>query len=417
MVIDIKDLGKKYRLGNINFGSLKEEIYSAVKKMFKPGESTASEKDFWALRDFNLSISEGEIVGIIGKNGAGKSTLLKMLSRVTTPTLGKICIKGKVSSLLEVGTGFHKELTGRENIFLNGAILGMEKSEIEEKLDDIIRFAGIKHHIDTPVKRYSSGMFVRLGFAVAAHLDADILIVDEVLAVGDMEFQRRAIQKIQDVTGNKEKTVLIVSHNLQTITNICSRVVILDRGGKVFDGGPQEAVQTYKKMSAGGSLSMDQLNSQSTGPMKISGIDVKNVQSNSEEVFVGDDFDVEVRFVWSMANPDYSYGNLKLSFQIHDENLQKLSTINNVETGFEIKRTLMESGRVRCRVKGVNFAPGSYFISFNAYNGNELLQSMDGFFEFKILARPLYGISRFNNPVHGQIVLDREWQEVLNSLK
>lgn len=408
-VIEIKNLGKKYRLGNINFGSFKEELIEGVKKIFQRGRNQSGEKDFWALSDFNLDIREGEIVGIIGKNGAGKSTLLKMLSRVTTPTKGEIKLKGRVSSLLEVGTGFHKELTGRENIFLNGAILGMDKGEIEKKLDDIIRFAGINHHIDTPVKRYSSGMFVRLGFAVAAHLDADILIVDEVLAVGDMEFQRKAIQKIKDVTGKQEKTVLIVSHNLQTITNICSRVVIIDKGNKVFDGGPQEAVQTYKQMSVSEIGEEENLNGVENSDLEIKKVSVLPRNAEGKEIFVGEDFLVCLEFNWKATGVNYPFGNLKFSIQIFDENLQKLTTINNEETGFVLNEGMINSGKLTCRLKEVNLAPGAYFISFNAYNGNELVQNMEGLCEFKILSKEKFGISKFNNPVHGQVLLNREW--------
>jgi lipopolysaccharide transport system ATP-binding protein len=238
-VIQIRNLSKKYRLGVINNGTLFRDIQTwiALKKGKEDPHSKigidkyANSKDiFWALKDINLEINHGDRVGIIGKNGAGKSTLLKVLSRITAPTEGAIKIKGKIASLLEVGTGFHRELTGRENIYLNGAILGMKKRRIDRKIDEIIAFSGIEHHIDTPVKRYSSGMYVRLAFAVAAHLDSDILIADEVLAVGDSDFQKKAIGKMQDLSTEHGRTVLFVSHNIGAVRNLCNCGFILEKG-------------------------------------------------------------------------------------------------------------------------------------------------------------------------------------------
>jgi len=237
--IQIEHLSKMYRLGVINNGVLFRDIQTwlALKcgkedPHSKIGENKYSgDKDhFWALKDINLDIKQGDRVGIIGKNGAGKSTLLKILSRITTPTEGMVKIKGKVASLLEVGTGFHGELTGRENIYLNGAILGMRKRRIDEKLDEIIAFSGIEKHIDTPVKRYSSGMYVRLAFAVAAHLDSNILIADEVLAVGDAEFQKKALGKMQDLSTGEGRTVLFVSHNMGAVQQLCTTGFILQNG-------------------------------------------------------------------------------------------------------------------------------------------------------------------------------------------
>ncbi len=199
----------------------------------------------WALRDINLEVKQGEVLGIIGKNGAGKSTLLKILARVTGPTTGQIKVKGRIGSLLEVGTGFHPELTGRENIFLNGAILGMTRAEVRAKFDAIVDFAGIERYIDTPVKRYSSGMYVRLAFAVAAFLEPEILIVDEVLAVGDAEFQKRALGKMQDVSVNEGRTVLFVSHNLTAIDFLCQKVIVLKNGSIAFNGMTEEGVRFY----------------------------------------------------------------------------------------------------------------------------------------------------------------------------
>jgi len=239
IAIRAEHVSKEYRLGVINHGMLYKDFQSWMARRLgradphgKLGEDhfQTTEDTFWALKDVSFDIHEGDRVGIIGKNGAGKSTLLKILSRITAPTEGKIKIRGRVASLLEVGTGFHGELTGRENIYLNGAILGMKKREIDYKIDEIIDFSGIENHIDTPVKRYSSGMYVRLAFAVAAHLDSEILLADEVLAVGDVEFQKKALGKMQDLSTGQGKTVLFVSHNTLAVESLCTNGILLNRG-------------------------------------------------------------------------------------------------------------------------------------------------------------------------------------------
>jgi lipopolysaccharide transport system ATP-binding protein len=238
-VIQIEHLSKRYRLGVISNGTLWRDIQTwiALKRGREDPNSKIGENKyqntedyFWALKDISLEIKQGDRVGIIGKNGAGKSTLLKLLSRITAPTEGRIKIRGKVASLLEVGTGFHGELTGRENVYLNGAILGMKKRRIDQLIDEITAFSGIEHHIDTPVKRYSSGMFVRLAFAVAAHLDSDILIADEVLAVGDAEFQKKALGKMHDLSSGQGRTVLFVSHNMGAVKQLCNCGFVLEKG-------------------------------------------------------------------------------------------------------------------------------------------------------------------------------------------
>ena len=256
--IKIENLSKQYRLGLVSTRTLshdlnrwwqmnikgKEDPYLRIGDTNIRAEKGDSEY-VWALKDINLEVEEGEVLGIIGKNGAGKSTLLKILSKVTAPTTGIIKARGRIASLLEVGTGFHAEMTGRENIYLNGAILGMTKSEIRSKLDEIVDFAGVERYIDTPVKRYSSGMMVRLGFAVAAHLEPEILIVDEVLAVGDAEFQKKAIGKMQEVSQNFGRTVLFVSHNLGVVKTLCKNCVLLNNGEIYFKGEVEETLSRY----------------------------------------------------------------------------------------------------------------------------------------------------------------------------
>ncbi len=257
-IITVDHIWKQYKLGDINAGSLKEEIHQwwvrsingrSRKKAEMPTGNNISEKSeeqaFWALQDINFKVRRGEALGIIGKNGAGKSTLLKILSRVTRPTRGTVKGYGRVASMLEVGTGFHEELTGRENIFLNGNILGMSNSEIRQKFDSIVDFSGISKFIDTPVKRYSSGMYVRLAFSVAAHLDPDILLLDEVLAVGDTEFQEKSLKKMREIISKQGCTILFVSHNISSVLQLCSRVILLKEGKIADEGHPQKVVNSY----------------------------------------------------------------------------------------------------------------------------------------------------------------------------
>ena len=241
-IIEVRNLSKSYRLGRIGFTSLRSEIERWWDRV-RGRLLASSEGEFWALRDVSFDIAPGEVVGIIGRNGAGKSTLLKILSEITEPTSGEIRIRGHVASLLEVGTGFHPELSGRENIYLNGATLGMKRAEIRRKFDEIVAFAEVEKFLDTPVKRYSSGMYVRLAFAVAAHLEPEILLVDEVLAVGDHAFQQKCLGKMQDVARDEGRTVLFVSHNMAAVSRLCQRAILLERGGVTANGLAAEVVQ------------------------------------------------------------------------------------------------------------------------------------------------------------------------------
>jgi lipopolysaccharide transport system ATP-binding protein len=254
-IIEVEGVSKRYKLGSIGSTSIREEFSRrwAALNLFGRGGAAGrgpASQDFWALRDINFTVNQGEVLGIIGRNGAGKSTLLKILSRITEPTSGRATLRGRVASLLEVGTGFHPDLTGRENVFLNGAILGMSRTEIRRKFDEIVAFAEIERFIDTPVKRYSSGMYVRLAFAVAAHLEPEILIVDEVLAVGDSAFQKKCTGKIQSIATDQDRTVIFVSHNMQAVEYICSRILHLDQGQVAGYGPPPEMIAEYLRRSA-----------------------------------------------------------------------------------------------------------------------------------------------------------------------
>jgi lipopolysaccharide transport system ATP-binding protein len=259
VIIKVENVFKQYRLGQIGTGTLSDDLNRLWYRIrgkedpyLKIGEENdrtkgSSSQYVWALQDINFEVQPGEVLGIIGRNGAGKSTLLKILSRTTLPTKGEIRMKGRIASLLEVGTGFHPDLSGRDNIYLNGAILGMTKEEVRSKFDEIVDFAGIERYIDTPVKRYSSGMYVRLAFAVAAHLEPEILIVDEVLAVGDSEFQKKCLGKMKDVRDKEGRTILFVSHNMAAVRNLCTKGLILQNGKTVYSGDIQSAVNFYQK--------------------------------------------------------------------------------------------------------------------------------------------------------------------------
>lgn len=293
-VIEVNNISKEYRLGSI----AKDSIMESFRSLLKGGNSKANKESFMALSDISFDVMEGEVLGIVGKNGAGKSTLLKVLSRITEPTSGEIKMRGRVASLLEVGTGFHPELTGRENIFLNGSILGMTKAEIKSKFDEIVEFSGVAKFIDTPVKHYSSGMYVRLAFSVAAHLEPEILIIDEVLAVGDAEFQKKCLGKMKDVAG-QGRTVLFVSHNMAAVRTLCTRAILLDKGNVIFIGNTDQVVDKYLNQGnsiEGGSMhrfdkeQFECFDSFALNSIKIYSRSNKEVISQEEEIAITIEF-------------------------------------------------------------------------------------------------------------------------------
>ena len=309
-LVNVEHISKQYRLGEVGTGSLihdlnrwwckllgKEDPNSIITD--SNNQSLNSEQSLvWALKDISFKVNEGEVLGIIGKNGAGKSTLLKLLSKVTSPTSGQITLNGRVSSLLEVGTGFHPELTGRENVYLNGAILGMTKKEIAAKFDDIVSFSGVEQYIDTPVKRYSSGMYVRLAFAVAAHLEPDVLIVDEVLAVGDVDFQKKCIGKMKEVAGGG-RTVLFVSHNMEAVKNLCTRVLLMEHGRIVEQGTPAEVITAYlsRKSSADWGRSYAELEAPGNELVKLKSITLSPRRDDQAPIItVKSDLIIDIEF-------------------------------------------------------------------------------------------------------------------------
>jgi len=321
-IIQVNNISKQYRLGTVGTGSLHHDInrwwYRLCGKedpYLRIGEANdrtqKSTSDYvWALQDIDFTVNPGEVLGIIGRNGAGKSTLLKILSRITAPSTGEYILRGRVASLLEVGTGMHPELTGRENIYLNGAILGMRRKEINRKLDAIVDFSGVERYLDTPVKRYSSGMHVRLGFAVAAHLEPDILIVDEVLAVGDVEFQKKCLGKMKDVSTNEGRTVLFVSHNMQAIQNLTQRCLVMHQGTLGFDGPTTDALPYYIQNTGAKKLTYE--NEAAIGRPSITSVRLHTSKPGNLHIH-GQPLVVEIE----MHFPEPTQG-IALSFQIFD---------------------------------------------------------------------------------------------------
>ena len=311
--IEFDHVSKQYRLGLVSTGTIchdinrfwqtkilrREDPYLKIGET-NDRESKGNSEYVWALKDIDFKVEQGDVVGIIGRNGAGKSTLLKLLSRVTSPTTGTIRARGRIASLLEVGTGFHPEMTGRENIYMNGSIMGMTKAEITRKLDEIVDFSGCERYIDTPVKRYSSGMSVRLGFAIAAHLEPEILIVDEVLAVGDAEFQKKAVGKMQDVANGEGRTVLFVSHNMRSVRRLCTSAIVLDRGQVVYRGTAEEGIDFYTRtgVSVGTGASIRDLPraSRSDGKFRFTDIRILNDRNEESDPHCGQPMRIKLTF-------------------------------------------------------------------------------------------------------------------------
>ena len=372
-VIKIENLYKEYRLGVISHGTLYRDLQSwwaRVRDKEDPNSLVGHSSDgdrgensdhVLALEDINLEVKKGEILGIIGRNGAGKSTLLKILSRITTPTQGTIKIKGRVASLLEVGTGFHPELTGRENIFLNGAILGMTRAEIYSKFDEIVDFSGVERHIDTPVKRYSSGMHVRLAFAVAAHLEPEILVVDEVLAVGDTEFQKKCLGKMGEV-GKEGMTVLFVSHNMDTVSALCKSGIMLEKGKIFYHGDISETILTYKQSMMNNQLSIENSSSRGgSGGIKITNVWVDN-HSNKKTDVIRSNKPISLNLD-ALLSPEYQTGKkISVGFAIDNFEGRRLFTLVSSWENAEII-TNGERLAVKCLIPSVPFVPGKYLVS------------------------------------------------------
>ena len=367
-IISVENLSKRYLLGRQaeKGDGLRHMLERAVRAPLgwirsAKDEKRAKTEEFWALRDLNIEVKQGEVVGIIGRNGAGKSTMLKILSRITEPTRGRIRLRGRVASLLEVGTGFHPELTGRENIFLNGAILGMGRVEIRRKFDEIVAFAGLEKFLDTPVKRYSSGMYVRLGFAVAAHLEQEILIVDEVLAVGDAEFQKKCLQKMGDVAQGG-RTVLFVSHNMTAVQNLCLRGILLDRGQVICDGPIGSVIEEYTRRASGLRRTPLRDRTDRTGKGEIVITDIALYEANGKSTSGGiSGAELMIRLFYSVRPGLVFKDNCTIDVCIE----RNMKCLTNLSTAFPSKDpvVLEGEGHLDFRIKELPLSEAVYSIT------------------------------------------------------
>lgn len=425
IAIKIENLYKQYRLGTVSTRTLSHELnrwwtmnirrkddpslkIGEFAKGFERNKKLKWEDEYiWALHNINLEVQQGEVLGIIGKNGAGKSTLLKILSKVTAPTSGIVKARGRIASLLEVGTGFHPEMTGRENIFMNGAILGMTKVEIQGKYDEIIDFAGVEQFIDTPVKRYSSGMLVRLGFAVAAHLEPEILIVDEVLAVGDAEFQKKAIGKMQEVSRNEGRTVLFVSHNMAAVSNLCPITLLLANGRCSELGNTEEIIRKYLQKEQSTEINLNDIQRFGSREVIITKFytgDLLNGYNRS--VTSGEN--VTLNFEYKKES-DTPLDKVSLGFSLHNSYGDVLSILYSDFSNdyFEISNP---SGTIRCTIDKFPFSAGRYWIGLRVIrNATEIDYPQEKIGYIDVVNGDFYGTGKHEHSGLGPVLLKGEW--------
>jgi len=419
VILKVENVSKQYRLGTLGTGSISHDLnrlWAQIRGKEDPylkiGETNDRSKKgvseyVWALKDINFEVKRGEVLGIIGKNGAGKSTLLKILSKVTGPTTGSIKSRGRIASLLEVGTGFHPEMTGRENIYLNGAILGMTKKEINTKIDEIIDFSGCERYIDTPTKRYSSGMTVRLAFAVAAFLEPDILVVDEVLAVGDAEFQKKAIGKMQDISNTDGRTVLFVSHNMSAVKSLCTRGVVLESGNVVFEGDVDSSVTHYAQLCVE-QLKVSNVHVSKGGRLNVVDIEVfkgKEKINSNETVFLGEKIVVKLKLKIMDILDD-----LSISLDILNDKYELISHLINEDSGLYIKRVVNNDYlEIIISTDKLLMTPGIYSVNLWIGLGHlETLYEVKNFFNF-IIEQSNYTKRTKALPKHSKFYLDSRW--------
>ena len=417
VVIKAEHISKQYRLGLVGTGTVKDDMkrwwYNLRGKedpFLKIGEAndraSKGESDYvWSLRDINFEINQGDSVGIIGRNGAGKSTLLKILSQVTQPTTGKIYTKGRIASLLEVGTGFHPEMTGRENIYLNGAILGMRKHEITRKLDEIIAFSGVERYIDTPVKRYSSGMYVRLAFAVAAHLESEILIVDEVLAVGDAEFQKKCLGKMNDVSKGEGRTVLFVSHSMASVKKLCNKGIVLHNGKNVFHGDVDNVVTYYENNLIANDRNLTITYTENLSlAMQIKSVNLLNNRSN--KIFTTDD---ELIFEFELVTRQFIEGAY-VTVDLKDSNDELIYWTGDYSSK-RFKENLMGDCKLLCRLPKGILTSGTYNVTFAIYSPVKGVVQNDfsRIISFEIEESQYSYLSQYNINYPGKIGIPSQW--------
>lgn len=416
-VICVENLGKKYVIGQQQqerYTALRDVLANKAKgitQVFNPKakRQRPNSEEFWALKDVSFEVKRGDRIGIIGRNGAGKSTLLKILSRITEPTEGRISIKGRVASLLEVGTGFHPELTGRENIYLNGAILGMSKVDIRRQFDEIVAFAEVEKFLDTPVKRYSSGMYVRLAFAVAAHLEPEILIVDEVLAVGDAAFQKKCLGKMEDVAEKEGRTVLFVSHQMAAIENLCSRTVFLKSGQLIFDADTQITIKFYLQdlETNTKNTTIASLRRSGNGKVILTNFSLEDKQGNSL-IAASSGEDLILVFSYKV-NEKEKVKNVSLGFSIHDMMGNTISIFYS-----DYKRVTLDLfskiGKIKVSIPNLPLAQGRYYVGARILeNGNEADWPRGFVGSIDVEAGDFYGTGTFAHSGIGPILLDGEW--------
>ena len=418
IVIKAENLGKKYVIGhqvNGRYLALRDVLAQTARTVWNKTKDLAKGKpviagdtmeEVWALRDVSFEVLRGEAVGIIGRNVAGKSTLLKLLSRITEPTAGRATIRGRVASLLEVGTGFHPELTGRENIYLNGTILGMTRAEIKRKFDEIVAFAEIEQYLDTPVKRYSSGMYVRLAFSVAAHLEPEILVVDEVLAVGDAQFQKKCLGKMGDVA-KEGRTVLFVSHNMAAIENLCSRALVLERGLVRFAGTQTDAIAEYQRSLEGGSIPLhNRADRRGSGEVRVTAITFRNLDGQTiDSVACGQDFDIVFHFE---RTPGFRSNQVVASFIVKTQWDVPVFLHHNRMTGTTFSE-LPERGAFVCRIRRLPLTPSTYRIGYSIMIGSDYLDSMPDASELAVIAGDFFSSSEVPPSSHGFCLIDGQW--------
>jgi lipopolysaccharide transport system ATP-binding protein len=418
--IRVEGLGKAYRLGakaersDTLVGAISNLALAPLRNLRRLQRlntfSTERESDdiLWALKDVSFEVKEGEVVGFVGRNGAGKSTLLKVLSRITDPTEGRVTIRGRVSSLLEVGTGFHPELTGRENIYMNGTILGMKKRELDRKFDEIVDFSGVERFLDTPVKRYSSGMKVRLAFSVAAHLEPELLIVDEVLAVGDAEFQRKCLGKMQDVAGGG-RTVLFVSHNMGAVQNLCTRAIAMRNGRTIEDGPPGDVVQNYLASLASGAISgfsRDNPERRLTGAIEFIAGRLLNERGLAvTSVVAGAPLTIE-------ANYANSGGCRALALWFTVINQTGLPVFKLSTTFFRERVQAHEQGKILCHIPRVPLPAGSYVISLAVLADGVDSDVIPAALEFEISSSVFHESGIFQSFRHVASLVDHSWTHI-----
>jgi lipopolysaccharide transport system ATP-binding protein len=410
VAIRIEGLSKHYKLGArpLKYRTLRDVITAPLQSLRRARAKAASET-FHALRDISFDVRRGEVVGVIGRNGAGKSTLLKVLSRITEPSAGYAEIYGRVTALLEVGSGFHPELTGRENVLLNGAILGLSRAQIVQRFDEIVAFAGVERHIDTPVKHYSSGMYLRLAFAVAAHLDPEILIVDEVLAVGDAEFQRKCIGKMEDVA-RQGRTVLFVSHNMGAVAAMCQRGIVLDQGAVVCDDEVKTAIACY--MRGISSEARVPLRDRKTrrGDQRIKFCELRILDSREQGVSVvsaGDDIMIDLEY--EVSDPAVRNVAFQISFSDAMGRSLFACATRIVDQNFA---TLPSGSKVRCHIPKLPLVPGAYRISlFCKIDGQAVADEIEGAAEISVESGDFYGTGKIFGPETGfPLLVQYRWE-------